>query len=193
VELAKKLVHGGAVIFTLAVSLGMGAALGLLHIPFRAEPSGILRFVRRTTPSIHSWKTVHLLSTSCPCSQAVSTHLIHRGIFAGAQEYVVLAGNDPALARNLTQAGYQVQSRSPEEIANQFQVPGAPWFILVSPTQKIVYAGGYAADRNARGGYQDQQIWENRAAKLAYTALPVYGCALSRRLQKRTDPFGLKY
>ena len=185
--------QGGILGFSLAVSLVMGAALGLLHVPFHAQPSAISRFVAVTTPATQSWKAVHLLSVNCPCSRAVSAHLLQRGPFPSVDEYIILAGRNNALAKSLTQAGFHVQSRSAEEIASQFQVPGAPWFILVSPTQEISYAGGYSADRNARNGYQDRQIWQEAATGSPRSALPVYGCALSKLLQKKTDPFGLKY
>jgi hypothetical protein len=193
VKLANKFVQGGILAFSLTISLVMGAALGLLHIPFRAEQSAVSHFVSATTPILQSWKAVHLLSVSCQCSQAVSAYLLQRGPFPGVGEYVILAGENAALAQHLTQAGFHVQSRSAEEIATQFQVPGAPWFILVSPAQQISYAGGYSADRNARNGYQDKQIWREAAAGSPRGALPVYGCALSKLLQKKTDPFGLKY
>lgn len=193
VQLANKFVQGGILAFSMAISLVMGAALGLLHVPFRAERSAVSHFVSATTPATRSWKAVHLLSVNCPCSQAVSAHLLQRGPFPSVGEYVVLAGRNDALAQRLTQAGFHVQSRSAEEIASQFQVPGAPWFILVSPAQKIFYAGGYSADRNAGSGYQDRQIWEEATAGSPRSALPVYGCALSKLLQKKTDPFGLKY
>lgn len=193
VKLANKFVQGGILAFSMAISLVVGAVLGLLHVPFRAEQSAVSHFVSATTPITQSWKAVHLLSVNCRCSQAVSAHLLQRGPLPGVGEYVILAGKNAALAQRLTQAGFHVQSRSSEEIAGQFQVPGAPWFILVSPAQTISYAGGYAADRNARNGYQDRQIWQEAAAGFPRSALPVYGCALSKLLQKKTDPFGLKY
>ena len=188
-----KFVHRGVFAFSLVLPLVMAAALGLLHVPFRAEPSAVAHFVSATTPTVSSWKAVHLLSVSCSCSRAVSAHLLQRGPFPGMPEYVVLVGNDANLAQSLSQIGFRVQSRSADEIADQFQIPGAPWFILVSPTQEIAYAGGYSVRRDARSGYQDQQIWRKAMAGFRTDALPVYGCALGKRLQRKADPFQLKY
>ncbi len=188
-----RVVQGTIFVLTLTLSAVIGAALGLLHVPFRAEISTVSHFVDATTPAIQFWKAVHLLSTNCPCSRKVSAHLLQRGPLPGLQEYVVLAGSDAALAQHLTQAGFHVQTRSVDEIANKFHVPGAPWFILVSPAQKIFYAGGYSVHQGAGKEYEDQQIWQSAISGLPSKTLPVYGCALGRRLQRKIDPLQLKY
>lgn len=104
----------------------------------------------------------------------------------------MLAGNDDTLLHRLTMAGFPVRTVSPEIIAEQFHVAGAPWLVFVSPAGDVRYQGGYTP-AHARSDYQDQQIWASLSNGRTVEPLPVLGCALGKRLQRTLDPLGLKY
>ncbi len=144
-------------------------------------------------PAHGSWQAVHVLASDCACSRAVADHLVQRGTLLQLHESVVLIGDDRGLQAKLVEAGFPVQPVSVEEAAAHYHLRSAPWLFFVAPSGQIRYAGGYAAERDARSGYRDVAIWNAlRAGQLA-EPLPAYGCAIDKRIQRAIDPLGLKY
>lgn len=163
------------------------------HLAFRADDSALGALASKLASGRNGWNAVHILASECPCSRAVADYLIRRGSVSNLHEAVVLIGENPRLEKGLRQAGFPVQRVSPEEVAERFHVEGAPWLVFMEPGGAVRYAGGYAAERNARGGYRDMQIWKALEAGQTVASLPAFGCAIGQRLQRAIDPLGLKY
>jgi len=174
------------------LSLVVGGLLLASHMPFQANPDGLSYLAREVGTANGSWQAIHLLSTTCSCSHGVAEHLIERGPISNLKEQVVLAGNDPLLAHRLTAAGFPVHVMNPETVAERYHIAGAPWLVFVSPGGDVRYQGGYTP-AHARSDYQDQQIWAELASGRNAEPLPVLGCALGKRLQRKLDPLGIKY
>jgi hypothetical protein len=174
------------------LSLVVGSIMMASHTPFQANPDGLSYLAREMGTARGSWQAIHLLSTTCSCSRGVAEHLIARGPMPHLKEQIVLAGNDHALVRRLTLAGFAVRSVDPETIADRYHVAGAPWLVFVSPQGELRYQGGYTP-AHARNDYQDQQLWADVSSGRSVEPLPVLGCALGKRLQHTLDPLGIKY
>ncbi|HEX4810268.1 MAG TPA: hypothetical protein VH325_15115 [Bryobacteraceae bacterium] len=186
-----------------AVSTGVSLVLSMLlvasHTPYLAQPGSLQAFAGRLgegglgDAGRGSWRAVHLLAAGCACSRGVAEHLVSRGLLPGAREQVVFAGASPDLAGRLRHAGFRVYTMSQEDIVLQFGIVAAPLLVIISPQDRIRYAGGYTPGRDARTGYQDVAIWRQTVAGRDVAELPIYGCAVGHRLQRSLDPLGLKY
>jgi hypothetical protein len=76
----------------------------------------------------------------------------------------------------------------PQLIEPHSGLRGVPLLLFVSPQNQIAYLGGYGA-----AGDQDETIFHQLRAGLKPVALPMIGCAVGSRLQRRLDPLHLKY
>jgi hypothetical protein len=181
-------------IFTISILLSvlLGSSLTALHTPFRAERAGAARLAAELA-SGRCWRAVHVLSASCQCSSGVAEHLLARGPIPDLREEVLLAGDDKELIARLSRAGFRTLTVTGDQLAQKYGIAGAPWLLLISPTGEIAYQGGYASDAGARTGYQDARIWMQVRQGKSPEALPVFGCALGKRLQRTLDPLALKY
>ena len=177
---------------SILVSVLLGSSLTALHAPFRAKAAGTARLAPEFAPD-PGWRAIHVLSASCQCSMGVAQHLLERGTMPGLQEAVLLAGSNNNLRARLSAAGFRTFAVSGEKLAETYGLAGAPWLVLISPSGAVVYQGGYASDVSARSGYQDVHLLTQAERGERPEPLPVFGCALSRRLQRATDPLALKY
>ena len=178
---------------SLCVSLLVGTLLMASHLAFRADEPALGRLASRIGGAHRSWSAIHVLAAGCACSRGVAEHLIERGPLPNIQESAVLVGHDAAVEGRLRSAKIQFTILTPDEAVSRYDLHGAPWLVFIAPGGDLRYAGGYSSERNVRDGYQDVRIWDALRRGEAARALPAYGCALGRRLQKRVDPLGLKY
>ena len=63
---------------------------------------------------------------------------------------------------------------------------------MVDPAGVVRYAGGYTARKQGLE-LRDRQILGDLMASGTTPLLPLYGCAVSKRLQAILDPIGIKY
>jgi hypothetical protein len=137
------------------------------------------------------WAVLHFLYAECPCSRRVLEHVIEQPPRDGVTEWIVLIGSDVELAARAEKQGYKVDCVSPEELKSKYGVEAAPLLVVSDPDGKPRYAGGYTS-RKQGPNFQDRQILADLMAGHKVPALPLYGCAVSRRLQGIVDPLGLK-
>jgi hypothetical protein len=139
-----------------------------------------------------AWLAVHALYAECRCSQDIVEHLIARGPSTHAREVVLLAGEDGELAARARAAGYRVEAIEAAQLGARYHITAAPLFVVVDPDDDVRYAGGYTS-RKQGPDPQDAAILTSLTQNGQASALPLFGCAVSKRLQALLDPFGLKY
>jgi hypothetical protein len=122
-------------------------------------------------------------------------HLLARPELAGVNEQIVMIdGSLPylkdsqALLTRLAAAHFLVRHIAEQDVPLDSGLRGVPLLLFVSPQHQIAYMGGYGAASD-----QDETIFHQVSAGLKPTPLPMIGCAVGTRLQRRLDPLHLKY
>lgn len=183
----------GCAVASLAAAILVGDLALASHLPFSPDLSHFKNLAFSTNAAPKTWRAVHVLAAGCRCSRGVARHLASRGPIAGLHESVLLIGSDAVITGLVAQTTFPETVIKPGEAAERYHLEGAPWLVMIAPDDSIRYAGGYSADRNARGGYLDVAIWKAVSAGNSYRSLPAFGCAVSERVQRAIDPLGLKY
>ena len=189
-------VHGVLAVWA-CLMIGIGASLMVSHWVPMPRPAvddaawrANLADIRTNQPS-GRWTVLHFLYAECPCSRRVLEHVIERPPHEGVTERIILIGSDNKLAARAEQQGYVVDSVPPADLEAKYGVEAAPLLVVCGPDGKPLYAGGYTA-RKQGPDFQDQQIIADVMAGHDVEPLPLYGCAVSRRLRGIVDPLGLK-
>ncbi len=140
---------------------------------------------------VAGWRAFHVLYADCPCSRRVAESLVARGARDDFSERVLLVGHDAGLSRQLGTSGFSVDELTAETLKDRLGIEAAPTFFAVAPDGSVRYVGGYSSYK--QGPSQDERLLSLVRHGLRPEALPVFGCAVSRRLQAAADPFGLRY
>jgi hypothetical protein len=180
-----------------SAGLAVGANMMVGHwasLPRPASGGGLagLASEGRAEPETGRWTALHVLYTSCRCSQRILDHLWTRRALPGIDERVALVGppgSHPALA---AAAGYRVELLTPAELAARYGVVAAPLLLVADASGRIRYSGGYT-DRKQGPEIRDGQIIAALLRDDTPAELPLFGCAVSRELQRVLDPLRLKY
>jgi hypothetical protein len=149
------------------------------------------------------WSVFHVLYQGCACSSRVLSHLIERRARTDVDESVIYAhdADDSAAATaatlsttaaNVRGAGFLFEALTPSELAARYQIESAPLLLVADPQGAVRYAGGYT-DRSGAKQISDIAIIDRTSHGDVPRSLPIFGCAVSRRLQGAVDPLGLKY
>ncbi|HEY3740892.1 MAG TPA: hypothetical protein VGL53_13660, partial [Bryobacteraceae bacterium] len=133
---------------------------------------------------------VHVIYAQCSCSRALFLHLVTRHPFPDAEEVILFAGADPRKEELAKQAGFGIMTVSAAELVSRFGIEAAPVLIVFDSAGRLRYAGGYYS-HPATITPLDESIYARLAAGAEVEPLPVFGCAVSVRLQKSLDPLGL--
>jgi hypothetical protein len=137
------------------------------------------------------WTVLHFLYAKCPCSRRVLEHVIKQPPRSGVTERIILIGSDAPSVARIEEQGYEVDSVSPDDLKAKYGIEAAPLLVVSDPGNKPRYAGGYTS-RKQGPDFQDRSIIANLIAGHDVEPLPLYGCAVSRRLQGIVDPLGIK-
>lgn len=145
------------------------------------------------------WSATHVLYQSCGCSGRVLAHLLDRRALPELFETVVYVRDDgppgPSLAATQKQiegAGFRFEPVTPRVLGERYQIESAPLLVIADPQDRVRYAAGYT-DRIGAKEIKDLAILDGVRDGRTVAALPVFGCAVSRRVQEAIDPLGLKY
>jgi hypothetical protein len=134
----------------------------------------------------------HVLYAQCQCSRQIVEHLVARGARHDVVERVLVVEPSSALQDRLRAAGYRVEALAPLALKRQYGIESAPLLIVADAAHVIRYMGGYTTRKQAPESHDDEII--DRVLKGDFAEeLPVFGCAVTRRLQKLLDPLGLQY
>ncbi|MGH8241399.1 MAG: hypothetical protein ACREXP_30890 [Steroidobacteraceae bacterium] len=135
---------------------------------------------------------VHVIYADCSCTERLFTHLLERGPFAHAEEIILFAGEDPAKQRSARRAGFEFLSISPALLVERYLLEAAPVLVAFDAAGRLNYLGGYFAHPAAIAPL-DERLHRDLMRGGSPDPLPVFGCAVSTRLQKAVDPLGVLY
>jgi hypothetical protein len=136
------------------------------------------------------WMAVHVLYAECQCSQRIADHLVASDRPSGVAEHVLLVGRSTGLEGRLTARGFPVTLTNAAELSGRYHVASVPLFVVVAPDDTVRYAGGYTT-RKQGPDPRDLDILADVRADRFFARLPVFGCAVSARLQATLNPLGL--
>jgi hypothetical protein len=138
------------------------------------------------------WLALHVLYGKCACSQRVLDHLVSRGARHDVAERVLLVDGGPTLEDRLVGAGYAVERLSALDLRDRYHIESVPLLVVASPADEVRYIGGYTS-RKQGPDVRDVAIIDDAIRGSSDPSLPLFGCAVSKNLQKTLDPLGLKY
>jgi len=178
----------------IVVTLAGLAALSVKHMASLPEPDEALlsRAMLQLRRSSSGYFVVHVIYAECSCARALFAHLIARRRFPGAEEAVLFVGADPKKQESGKRAGFTFTTMSAEELALHFGLEAAPVLIVFDSAGRLRYAGGYYS-HPATITPLDERIYAQLATGAKVEPLPVFGCAVSSRLQKSLNPLGAVY
>lgn len=198
-------VFGAAMLAIWAVAvLVVGAALMAPHVvalPVPARSDGQLALAIRNLPGVTSgrWTTLHVLYQGCGCSARVFDHLIHRHARADLNEELVYVRDAPRADADVEQteararaAGFHFQSVTPVELQQRYAIESVPLLVVADVAGEVRYSGGYT-DKSGATEIDDLSIIDGVRGGRAIEPRPVFGCAVSSRVQEAIDPLRLKY
>jgi hypothetical protein len=136
------------------------------------------------------WMAVHVLYAECKCSQRIAEHLLASDRPKEVSEHVLLVGSDAALEARLSSRGFQVTRIEPSELSERYHIQAVPLLVVSAPDGTVRYAGGYTA-RKQGPDPRDLEILADARAGRTIETIPVFGCAVSRKLQADVNPLGL--
>jgi hypothetical protein len=175
--------------------LAIGMSLHVRHSVAMPRPAADAELARamatlRTPAEADRWMAVHVLYADCRCSQRIADHLLSSPRPADLLERVLLVGRSAELEDGLATHGLQVVLVEPEELAARYHILAVPMLVVAAPDGSIRYAGGYTT-RKQGPDPRDVEIIASARAGRAMAALPLFGCAASRKLEKVLNPLGL--
>jgi hypothetical protein len=133
----------------------------------------------------------HALAAECPCSGRVLDYLEKRGATPGATERVLLVGADAPRAERLRARGFEVREIDEHALLDTYGIPAAPALVVRHADGTVAYQGAYAP--RPQMDPIDLELLAVAQAGGTRDPMAILGCAVSRSLQDRLDPFGIKY
>ena len=147
---------------------------------------------RRQPQDSGRWLATHVLYSECQCSRRIVEHLATRRARTDVSESVLLVGPESDYSARMRAAGYRVELLEPLELVRRYKIQAAPLLIVSDPRDVIRYMGGYT-ERKQGLAMRDGEIIDALYRGQQTSELPLFGCAVSRSLQKLLDPWNLKY
>ncbi len=183
--------------------LVVGAALMAPHVvalPVPA-PDARLALAMRSLPGATAgrWSALHVLYEGCGCSARVLAHLMARRARTDLNEQVLFVRDaphaDPGVEMTAVRArgaGFGFESVTPGELEQRYQIEAVPLLVLADAAGHIRYSGGYT-DKSGAVEVDDVPIIDGVRSGRSVEARPVFGCAVSSRMQEAIDPLRIKY
>lgn len=166
-------------------------AFHLLALPAPAPTDARLAAGVEGLATEPGWHAFHFLYADCRCSRNVLGQLLHRDLAFPAETIVLFGRLDPTEHRALTSRGFRVIVVDPADAEARFGAVAAPLLVVRDPSRRIAYSGGYTTSKQAIH-LADREVFTALLAGRPISPLPIFGCAVSQRLAKTTDPLGLR-
>ena len=179
----------------IVVTLVGVATLSIKHmasLPVPADEALLSRAMLQLRRNSSRNFLVHVIYAECSCSRALFAHLLARRPFQSAEEAILFVGADPNKRESAKRAGFTFTTVSAEELAFRFGLEAAPVLIVFDSAGQLRYAGGYY-DHPATITPLDEKIYGQVAKGAKVEPFPVFGCAVSARLQESLSPLGAVY
>ena len=164
----------------------------VLPVPGRDDARFSAALSELTHEKVSGWHMVHILYGDCRCSQRVFDYLLARPRVPDADEQVLLVGEQQEYRSKARACGLALSAITPDELKERYDVESAPLLVITDPAGQVRYAGGYTSRRQGLD-YRDTEILRSLRAGKTVDSFPLYGCGVSRELQARLDPIGIKY
>lgn len=180
------------------VALVVGATLMVGHWYTLPRPAGTDPILVRGLEELRGpddaskWLVAHVLYSNCRCSKRVFEHLFSSERPLGVAESVVLVGRHAEYERRAKLAGFSVTVIEPAALMQRFHLQAAPLLAVMDPAGAVRYLGGYT-HRKQGTVFEDVHLVNALISSNAVSELPLFGCAVSRQLQRLLDPMKLKY
>jgi hypothetical protein len=133
----------------------------------------------------------HFVDSKCRCSRRVVDGLVSRRPMSGVVEHVVLVDDD-GLGARLRTAGFVVTPIPAKDLESRFGVRGAPLLLVVGRRDEVLYEGGYT-DRKQAFALEDKRIVAEVLEGRRPSALPMFGCAVSTKLNRERNPMRIPW
>jgi hypothetical protein len=169
------------------------AALSVKHmasLPDSADEVLLTRAMLQLRKGSNGNFLVHVIYAQCSCSRALFAHLLTRRPFPGAEEAILLVGTGTEKREAAERAGFTFLQISAQELVSRFGLEAAPVLIAIGAGGQLRYVGGYFAHPAAITPL-DRSIYLKIGTDERIDSLPVFGCAVSSRLEKALNPLGL--
>jgi len=166
------------------------ASLSVRHLAALPKPTNnpfLIRAILKYRRNPATAFLVHVIDAQCSCSSGLLTHLLTRRPFANQEELILFVGTDQAKQQLIRKSNFEYQSVSSSQLVDRFGLEAAPILLIFDRDGKLRYAGGYY-DRPAAVDPLDVTIYKALSAGAPVEGLPVFGCAISPRLQKAISP-----
>jgi hypothetical protein len=171
------------------------ASLSVSHMAAMPEPDdealltrAMLALRRDSTTSF----LVHVIYAGCSCTERLFAHLLERGPFPGTEEIILFIGEDALKRQSAERAGFAFATVPAAELAARYGLEAAPVLVAFDAAGQLRYAGGYYAHPSTLSPL-DRSIYAQLAKGAMPKPLPLFGCAVSARLQEAVDPLGIVY
>ena len=174
-----RLALAGWFVLTLAVAAG-ATALHEAPLPMPEPPL-------QQTGAFH---VTHALSMQCGCSRRIVDYLLSRGASA-VPEDVLLLDAEESLASQLRARGFAVHVLDEAALAASYGIQAVPSLVIYRPDGSVAYRGAHAP--RPQMDPTDLEMLSAIRAGQGTASNPIFGCAVSRELQRRHDPLRLKY
>ena len=96
----------------------------------------------------------------------------------------------PRVPHQAIEVGFLVDVVTREELPRKYHLQSVPVLAVLDPLDRLRYVGGYTT-RKQGPDIQDVRILETLQSDRSIASLPLFGCAVSRSLQRVIDPTGL--
>lgn len=175
-------------IWIAGITLVMGSLSALHNVSFFPDTT-----LRSSVSPQEKWTLTHVLGQGCKCSKIVYEYLLQRGPRSDVFESVVVLGDMPEESTRLSQKGFHVEKKEARSLASEKAV-GVPFLLITSGKGEALYAGGYASSMiKENTPLLDLQILDSLRGGKSAQELPIFGCAISQRIQSLIDPLHFKY
>lgn len=178
------------VVITVVMSLQMAS-----HLVSMPIPENIDNFLNKIKKSYYKDDgravIVHAIYEKCSCTNSLLKHLVERGLQPLSQEVIFVIGSEAPYESELVAKGFSVFKMKQDEFVNEFGIEAAPLLTLINNKGELKYMGGYFKTSEARVSTDQEIIQKALIEDKPPEPLPLYGCAVSDRLQKYIDPFQL--
>jgi hypothetical protein len=172
-----------------ALSLGHVVALPL------PEDSAVGRFktmlLSYKNAELSTQFVAHILAEDCSCTRSLAEHLLSKGPRKASDELILFVGNNSELASEAAAAGFRFQQIASSELT-EMGLESAPVLAVFDRDQNLNYLGGYY-DHPAAIRPLNESIRDSITSGALLEPLPIFGCAISQRLQEAFDPLGIVY